>query len=196
MSKLNTFQMVRELSGWKAIAFATTLVERMAPNFALFCQVTDVEGNEQFRKTLNVIWEWLGQQRKMKVNWATHLEKVEAMTPDAADYDTYGVYPAIDAAISLSSLIMLIKDDDPQGAVVVSKLSQGSVEAFIDATSEEELDNQAIKSHPLMQWEIQFQQALLELLADSKPGNETVSTLKDMATQDGISNIGIEREGD
>ncbi|MCV2885646.1 YjaG family protein [Aestuariibacter sp. AA17] len=192
-NKLNTFQRVRELEGWAAVAFATTLVERMSPNFRLFCQACEFEGNEQFEKSLNVIWEWLSQQ-KMKVNWATHIEKVEEMTPDAADFDSYGVFPAIDAAISLTSTMYLAKQDDLQGAVVVSKLSQGSVEAFIEATSEEELSAQDIKAHPLMQWEIGFQNALLDFLSTAKRNTDSVKALREMATVDGISNIGIERE--
>ena len=189
-NKLNIFQQVRDLEGWRAVAFAATLVERMYPNYALFCQACDYEGEQQFRKTLNSIWEWLAVP-KAKINSAVHLEKIELATPDSADFDNFGVYPAIDAAISLSSILLLMMGEDEQGAVVVSKLSQGSVEAFLDATQEQQED---IKQHPLMQWEIAFQQDLLALIGSTKTNADTVKALKKMATEEGISNIGIEME--
>lgn len=191
-SKLNTFQRVRNLEGWHAVAFAATLVERMWPNYQLFGEVTDTGEPEQFRNTLNSVWEWLSVP-KAKINFSVQLEKIEDATPDANDFDGYGVFPAIDAAISMSSVLSLILGDDPQGAVVVSKLSQGCVESFVEATSEEELDSAEIKEHPLMQWEIGFQQALLDVLERVSKSKDAAAQLKGMATEDGVSNIGIER---
>ena len=189
--KLNTFQRVRELEGWKAVAFAAALLERMLPNYLLFCEVTEYEGAGQYRKTLNSIWEWVGVP-KAKINLAAQLEKVEELTPDAADYDFYGVYPALDVAISMSSTLLLMQGEDEGGAVIVSKLSQGSVEAYIDASAEQELSSQEIKQHPLMQWEVELQNELLDLLASAKRNSDTVKRLKQLATEEGVSNIGLE----
>ena len=193
MTKLNTFAQVRELKGWAAVAFAATLVQRMQPNYQLFCEVSDFEGAEQFRKSLETIWEWL-RGSKVKINFALQLDKVEEATPDANDFDHYGVYPAIDAAISLAATLSLIMGEEAQGAVMVSKLSQGCVEAFVEATAEQELDSQAIKEHPLMQWEIEFQQQLLEEVTQLSPGSKSVQHLQGLAKEEGVSNIGIEIE--
>ncbi|WP_438864584.1 YjaG family protein [Neptunicella sp.] len=190
-NKLNTFARVRELSGWQAIAFAATLVERMLPNYQLFCEASEFGDPEQYRKTLNSIWESLASP-KSKINFAAQLEKIEVAIPDAADFDVYGVYPAIDVCMSMTALILLIMDDDPQGAVVVSKLSQGSVEAFIEAATEGDVDDQQIKQHPLMQWEISFQTELLDVIAKAKPSADVFKQLKAMATEEGMSNIGID----
>ncbi|MCF2947442.1 YjaG family protein [Paraglaciecola aquimarina] len=189
--KLNIFQQVRELEGWYAVAFSATLLERMLPNYTLFCEVTEFADPAQYRKTLNSIWEWLAVP-KAKINFAAQLEKVEELVPDASDFDNYGVYPAIDVAMSMSATILLIQEQDLQGAVVVSKLSQGGVEAFIEASSEQELEPQDIKQHPLMQWEIETQQELLILLNKSPKNAETCKKLKTLATTEGMSNIGIE----
>jgi uncharacterized protein len=189
--KLSIFQQVRELEGWHAVAFAATLLERMLPNYQLFCELTEFTDASQYRNTLNSIWEWLAVP-KAKINFAVQLEKVEEAVPDAKDFDNYGVYPAIDMAMSLSATLLLIMGEDPQGAVVVSKLSQGGVEAFIEATADHAIDDAEIKQHPLMQWEISFQQELLELLGTSKPGPELSKQLKLMACEEGISNIGLE----
>ncbi len=189
--KLTIFQQVRELEGWPAVAFCATLIERMLPNYQLFCEASGYDDAEQFRKTLNSIWEYLSTP-KARINFAVQLEKVEVLIPDPADFDTYGVYPAVDVGMSMAACINLIRGDDPQGAVVVAKLSQGSVEAFIEAMAEKQTDPAAVKGHPLMQWEIEFQQALLSRLAEQKPGRELAKLLREMALEEGVSNLGIE----
>ncbi|WJG09138.1 YjaG family protein [Aliiglaciecola sp. LCG003] len=190
-TKLNTFQRVRELTGWHAVAFAATLVQRMQPNYQLFCQATEYSDAEQFRKSLESIWQWLGRSGT-KINFALQLDKVEEATPDAADFDNYGVYPAIDAAISLAATISLIMNDEPQGAVMVSKLSQGCVEAFVEAVAGESLSAEEIKQHPLMAWEVEFQTELLDALHNMSPSSDSIKLLKKLAVEEGVSNIGIE----
>lgn len=189
--KLNIFQQVRELEDWYAVAFSATLLERMLPNYVLFCEATEFADPAQYRNSLNAIWEWLAIPQA-KINFTAQLEKVEDAVPDASDFDNYGVYPAIDMAMSLSATILLIQGEDPQGAVVVSKLSQGGVEAFIEASSEEEVSDLEIKQHPLMQWEIETQQELLIFLSTCPKSAQSCKQLKQLATAEGMSNIGIE----
>lgn len=189
--KLTTFARVRQLSGWQAIAFGATLLERSLPNYQLFCELTGFADPAQYRNTLDAIWDWLANP-KARINLAVQLEKTELAIPDAADFDSYGVYPAIDVGISLASLILLMMDEDPQGAVVISKLSQGSVEAYVEATSESELSAEQVKSHPLMQWEIAFQQELLDQIDKANRNKESMRALQQMATEEGITNIGLE----
>jgi uncharacterized protein YjaG (DUF416 family) len=126
-----------------------------------------------------------------KINFAAQLEKVEEAVPDAINFDNYGVYPAIDMAMSMSATILLIQGEDPQGAVVVSKLSQGGVEAFIEANAEEEISDLDIKQHPLMQWEVETQQELLILLSKCAKNAQSCKQLKQLATAEGMSNIGL-----
>lgn len=187
--KLNTFGRVRALEGWKAVAFGAALLERMMPNYALFCDLTESGDADALRNCLNLVWETL-KSPKSKFNIAVQLEKVEVATPDTSDFDNYGVYPAIDAAIGLSALLNLIAGDDPQGAVVISKLSQGSVEAYLLAT--EEADDESVKAHPLMAFEVEVQNELLEYVDQAKYPAKAVDELKALALEAGISNIGLE----
>jgi uncharacterized protein YjaG (DUF416 family) len=163
----------------------------MLPNYVLFCEATEFADPAQYRNSLNSIWEWLAVP-KAKINFSVQLEKVEDAVPDAVDFDNYGVYPAIDMAMSLSATILLIQGEDPQGAVVVSKLSQGGVEAFIEASTEEDISDVDIKQHPLMQWEIETQQELLIFLSTCAKNTESCKQLKQLATAEGMSNIGLE----
>ncbi|MEO9944315.1 MAG: YjaG family protein [Paraglaciecola sp.] len=189
--KLNIFQQVRELEGWYAIAFSATLLERMLPNYILFCETTEFADPTQYRNSLNTVWEWLATP-KAKINFAAQLEKIEEAVPDASDFDNYGVYPAIDVAMSMSATIMLIQGEDPQGAVVVSKLSQGGVEAFIEASSDETVTPSDIKQHPLMLWEIETQKELLAMLSNCPKNAASCKKLRALATSEGMSNIGLE----
>ncbi|MDC8829949.1 YjaG family protein [Alteromonas gilva] len=187
--KLSTFAQVRALQGTDAIAFSAALLQRMEPNYRLFCELSEFADADTLGNCLALIWESLVSP-KSKINFAIQLEKVEEATPDVADFDSYGVYPALDAAIAMSSAINLILKVDPHGAVVVSKLSQGSVEAYLLATGEATDDD--VKDHPLMQFEIAIQQELLAVLDGKGPITQKVATLKSVASSEGISNIGLE----
>ena len=189
--KLTIFQDVRELNQWKAIAFGCSLIERMLPNYRLFCSATDFADSSVMENLLQILWNWV-LDPKMKINFDVQLENLEEVTPDTHLFDHYGVYPALDCAMSMAAMFNLLKKEDEQGAVVVSKLSQGSVESFIHFTSEEEPDKEEVKAHPLMQWEIATQKELLDLLRTANRSKETVSQLKTLVRQEGISNIGIE----
>ncbi|MEW9798859.1 YjaG family protein [Alteromonas sp. CYL-A6] len=188
-NKLNTFARVRALTGWQAVAFSAALLERMLPNYLLFCELTGFDDGKACRTCLDLIWESV-KAPKSKINVAVQLDKVEEATPDTAEFDNFGVYPAIDAAIALAAALNLIKGDDPQGAVVVSKLSQGSVEAYLLHTGEATDDN--VKQHPLMQFEVEVQQELLAIAEAGGARAEVASALKTAALEAGISNIGIE----
>ena len=188
-TKLSTFAQVRALEGADAIAFSAALLQRMVPNYQLFCELTEFAEPDTLTKCLDLIWESLCSP-KSKINFATQLEKVEEATPDVSDYDSFGVYPALDAAIAMSSAINLIMKVDPHGAVVVSKLSQGSVEAYLLASGEATEDD--VKVHPLMQFEIAIQQELLDAVTTKAPMTQKVSKLKTIAASEGISNIGLE----
>ena len=189
--KLGTFARVRQLETRAAVAFSAALLERMLVNYQLFCESTEFGDPTQFRNTLNCVWEWLSIP-KAKINFASQLDKIEEATPDASEFDMFGVYPAIDTAMSLQATLHLIMGDDPQGAVVVSKLSQGSVEAFIDIQAGQQQSNQAVAAHPLMQWEIALQTSLLDTLESQPVTAALCKSLKQLARQEGISNIGIE----
>ncbi len=187
-NKLNTFARVRELEGWKAVVFSAALLERMVPNYELFCTTADIDDSDVLRKCLNLIWESL-LSPKSKINFSLQLEKVEEATPDTADYDSFGVYPAIDAAIGVSACLNLILKQDLQGAVVISKLSQGSVENYLLATGEANTEN--VRTHPLMQFEIEVQTQLLDYLDSATHQKDASKDVKALALEERISNLGI-----
>lgn len=191
--KLSTFAQVRGLSKVQGVGFCATLLQRQIANFSLFCELCDWDGDAQMQKALAQLWlayDALVAKRKITTNFALLKDKVEEASPDPQAFDNFGVYPAVDCAMAMVAALSLVSGDDEQGAVAVSKLSQGSVEAVILAT-EGELDNVAIKQHPLMQREVDFQQALLDRLTQSLPAADE---LRDLALADNATNIGVSLE--
>ena len=188
MAKLTIFQQVRDLKEWQACGFALVLLERMYPNYQLFCELTEFSDAKLLRNSLNSLWEWLAIPGT-KINFEAQREKLEEATPDLDQFDSYGVYPALDFAVALDAMLNLVSGEDPQGAVVISKVSQGSVEAYIEASEGQTED---VKSHPLMAWEIAFQGELLDKLAQGKRDKLWLKTLRQFALTEGISNIGLE----
>lgn len=196
-NKLSTFQQVRDLSKKPAVAFSAALLQRMLPNYQLFCEITksldNDDGDKEFgdkelaAKLVDLIWEWLSAP-KAKINIAVQLEKLEEVTPDVENFDTFGVYPALDFCMALTATLQLISDEEPNGAVMVAKLSQGGVEAYLLALSDADLTNEEVKQDPLMQFEIETQ---LEVLAMCKNKAIDFKVLRAEMKAQAMSNIGI-----
>ncbi|MFC3094860.1 DUF416 family protein [Alteromonas sediminis] len=191
MTKLTTFAQVRELKGWHAECFCAALLSRMVPNYTLFAELTEQESPTLLSNVLSLIWERLSSP-KSKINFSLQREKVEEAAPDIAAFDMFGVYPANDACMAMVAALNLIAGDDDQGAVVVSKLSQGGVEASL--LMSENLTEEEIKTHALMQFEIEVQQALLALIKDAPPNKDTARKARELAGEAQITNIGVELE--
>ncbi|WP_268410316.1 YjaG family protein [Alteromonas sp. a30] len=193
--KLTLFQDVRELHSWRAVAFSCALLERMLPNYHLFCSATGFADSAVMDNLLQTLWSWVIDPRT-KINLTVQLEKLEEITPDTSEFEHFGVYPALDCAMSMTAVFNLLNKEDEQGAVVVSKLSQGTVENFIEFTDEDVIQAEdrsaAIKAHPLMQWEISTQQEVLDFVKTHDRNKESVRALRALVREEGMSNIGLD----
>jgi len=185
--KLNTFQQVRELPKKPALAFSAALLERMLINYQLFCELNDFGDATVARNVVNLIWEYV-KAPKSKINVGVQSENIEEITPDVANFDNFGVYPALDFCMALQAALQLVADEDVSGAVTVSKLSQGGCEAYILTTSSDELTNIEIKQHPLMQFEVEIQQLLLKM-CEQRPVD--IEGLNEFLADELVSNIGL-----
>jgi uncharacterized protein YjaG (DUF416 family) len=191
MKKLTTFARVRELDYWQAVCFSTALLSRMTPNFALFAQAISHESPELLDKVLELVKESLVSP-KSKINFALQLQKVEDAAPDIADYDLFGVFPANDACMAMIAALNLLSREDMSGAVVVSKLSQGSVEAYL--LNSGEANDETIKNHPLMMYEVNIQNDLLDILESAPKNKQTLQLCMEIALEEKMTNIGIDLE--
>ncbi|KJY78506.1 hypothetical protein TW78_02840 [Vibrio coralliilyticus] len=184
---------LEKLEPWKQITFMACLCERMYPNYAMFCDSTEFAEPRIYRDILDSIWEQL-TVKSAKVNYERQLEKLEEIIPSSEDFDFYGVYPAIDACIGLSTLLhgLLDRDDLFES---MQKISQQSVQTVaqleeaqtgLEITNDNQKDNEAVCE----EWDLQW--AIFRPLKDAQERDiELIKDLRFELREDGISNIGV-----
>ncbi|NMP16255.1 YjaG family protein [Thalassotalea sp. Y01] len=190
---------LKSLSLWQHTAFACALLERMLPNYQMFSEAADFGDINVLRNQLNLVWQRL-EQGKIKINYDAQLEKLEEVIPDVDNFDFFGVYPALDACMALGSLLQGIQENEATTIANVAMLSTGSVSYYLEILLASEfeqqdqivINQQDIDQHPLMQWEQETHQELIDLLAKSKENQQTCLHLKQLVTEQRLSNLGIE----
>ena len=193
---------LENFSSWQKTAFAAGLLERMLPNYQMFADAVAFGDATLLRNQLDLIWQRLAGH-SVKINFDAQLLKLEQQIPEPEQYDFFGVYPALDCAMALMALLQAIQDKDAEGFTEIGKLSENSVRNFVELELTEQLANDTtmanfeltdaqINAHPLMQWEIETQLALFELLKKSVENQATCTQIKALVLSEGISNLGIE----
>lgn len=190
-NKLNTFAEIRALDKTRALVLSCALIQRMLPNYLLFCEVMELEHGQAAQNLVKLFWE-VSTNRSMKLSSESQGEKLEEITPNIDDYDNLGVYAALDFCMACSAVLQLIANEEPQAAVMVSKLSQGCVERHIVVSEERELSGAALKAHPLMAFEIDTLTNLLAICKQRKLSTQDINTLRQDIIEQGISSLGIE----
>jgi uncharacterized protein YjaG (DUF416 family) len=201
-----------KLSHWHQIAFSAALLERMLPNYQMFSEAEDFGNAKVLRNQLDIIWQWLDNSHTVKINSEAQLLKLEAETPDPEAFDSFGVFPALDACMAFSALwqLMQVKPMKKQKAEEVdindiesiSRLSHNSVSYYVELLLLEEVENIAdeeltitaeqMNEHPLMQWEKDTQDELFNFLKIAAADKRTCKLAKQMSLSEGLSNLGIE----
>jgi uncharacterized protein YjaG (DUF416 family) len=191
------FQQLKELAPWQQTAFSAALAERMMPNYALFCQVTEQdERAAQLKNSLMLVWEQLAN-KESKINFEVQLEKLAELIPNDADHEMYGVYPAIDAAMAVHTAMELAMGTQAEEVTRVSRLMRQTIISFIGATEElpeddEKARRSLLNNHELMQFDRDFQDEVLEQVSAMKhPHKEKLKALRVMAHNDGVSCLGL-----
>jgi len=190
----------KNLSHWQQITFCAAILERMLPNYQLFSDGSQFGNFAILRNQLDLIWQWLDKNSKLKINIAAQLNKLELETPDPQEFDTIGVFPALDACMAMMSLLQLMqtndKDNEYEDISSVSRLSQNSVNYYVEllliddgSTDVQSLD---IEEHPLAQWENETQNELFNFLQFAAENKRSCQLAKEMVLSEGLSNLGIE----
>jgi len=191
-------QQLRDLAPWQQMPLATALSERMFLNFALFSRLMNFGDVDKMRNLLNSIWDEQ-MQRGTKVNYEVQLNHVEDNIVDLDEFDMFGAIPARDAMMALFSTLIFKLEQESDEVVAVSNLSYDTIGAYVefaeadDQMSDEELVR-LINMHDLMLDEDAFQEALLEQLAGASFKPAVVESVRELARNQGVSNIGISDE--
>ncbi|MDO6446763.1 YjaG family protein [Colwellia sp. 1_MG-2023] len=192
-----------KLTQWQKIAFCVTLIERMLPNYKAFSENSGFGNFQLIRNQLDLIWQRLDKSQKVNINYDAQLLKLEEQVPDPQAFDLFGVYPALDTSMAVMSLLQAMQDKEGEGFESISRLSQGSVNFYVElclaqeldesnSANTEEISQQLINEHPLMEWEAATQNELFDFLKNSPENKATIKALKNMVSEQGLSNLGIE----
>jgi uncharacterized protein YjaG (DUF416 family) len=201
-----------KLSHWHQIAFSAALLERMLPNYQMFSEATDFGNAKVLRNQLDIIWQWLDNSNTVKINSEAQLLKLEAETPDPEVFDSFGVFPALDACMAFSALWQLMQvkplkkqkvaEIDTDDIQSISRLSYNSVSYYVElllldeaediADQELTITAEQLDGHPLIQWEKDTQDELFNFLKFAAADKRTCKLAKQMSLSEGLSNLGIE----
>lgn len=183
-----------DLNDWQLAALCAALSERMFPNFALFARLMEFGDVQQVRRILDGVWDHLGNSGA-KMNFEVQLDNVESNMPNLDEFDMYGASPALDAVVALCSTLNTVIASDPGEVINVANMSRESVATFIEMTADDQISDEElvryINTHELMQQEDDFQAVILEILQDDISRTEALSELRELAHNDGYSNLGI-----
>lgn len=173
---------------WQQLALGAAIVTRMYPNYALFAELMALDGATTFRNILNLVWEFVGGKNQ-SIDFAKQLEKLELITPNPADYDSYGVYPGLDATVALACLLGACLRFDQSEVDSLVLLSSSTIGHYLEATEQPQENN-----HPLYVADREFIRQVVERIGSvsSAGRSELVNVLRaDLAELD-ESNIGVE----
>lgn len=175
--------------------FAIALCQRMLPNYQLFSEVCEFGDPAVLSTVLELLWQ-SQYDNKLKFNIDVHLQRLEDNTPEPADFETYGVYPALDAVVALSTLLGAIQTNIEEDITNISKLSSSTVANYIETISDVELTDEALDdyvfAHEVMEEERALQNTLLEIIAaNPNISAELVKGLRKDIIDAAVSNIGI-----
>ncbi|MDO6469381.1 YjaG family protein [Neptunomonas phycophila] len=187
---------LRSLDHSKLAAYCAALTERQFPNFILFSKLVEFGNTTQLETILDGVWQSL-VPGGAKMNFEVQLDKVEANMPDLGEYEMYGASPALDAVVSLYSTLVCILEADVDEAIAVGNVSRECVAMFIELSEGDDQmsDEQIIRlisNHDLMVQEDEFHEEVIERLMSTKTMTKAfVSDLRELARNQGFSNIGI-----
>ena len=184
---------LENLESWQHFTFMAALCERMAPNFKLFCQMNELEGESKtYQNILNLVWEYL-TVKNAKINFDNQLEKLENIIPDVNDYDNFGVVPALDACQALAEILhAIIAGETLEKAIEISLISLSTVTALLATENGRDFSEAELKENQDIQAELDVQWQIYRLLKDcEKRDIDLILDLKNEIRAEGISNIGI-----
>lgn len=183
-----------DLKDWQLAAYCAAMSERMFPNFALFSRLMEFGDTNKMRQTLDAVWDHLNNTGA-KMNFEVQLDKVEANMPNLDEFDMYGASPALDAIVSLYSTLNTVLSADAGEVLNVSNMSREAVATFIEMNADDQISDDElvrfINTHDLMQQEDDFHADIIEIVQDDLPRREALAELRELAHNDGYSNLGI-----
>jgi uncharacterized protein YjaG (DUF416 family) len=171
--------------------FAACLIQRLLPNYLLFCDAFDAGDSNVAKSIVDVVWEKIALPMT-KINMEAQLAKLEDITPNIDDYDNYGVFPANDFCVALGELLENFENFSDDMVVALSHISSEGIISFLEVQGE---DLEQLSMNELWQEEAFYQREVFNRLYDLELAQGDfkahVKSLREYSRNDGVSNIGI-----
>jgi uncharacterized protein YjaG (DUF416 family) len=186
------------LNQWQQVAYSAAIIERMLPNYKLFAEAVEFGDVKLLRNQLDLVWQWLDKNNRCKINYEAQLSKLELHIPNPEEFDSFGVFPALDVCMAIVSLFQIMQDKDSDGCLSVSRLSENSVSYYVELilaqekTDESDISQEEIAIHPLMKWELETQVELYDFIKLAPENKNSCIYAKSLVLEEGLSNLGIE----
>lgn len=140
--------------------FGLLCCERMMPNYTAFSRHTGWGDVSVLRRVLDQCWE--NFVSGTPIDWQLMKTQCERATPDSEDFQTILLSPALDAAVSIATLIELLETREVKHALTIASLARDTVDMYVQELEKmppntENIEDE-IQRHPLMQAELQSQQ--------------------------------------
>lgn len=203
MNPKKLIKSVKALTGWRETAFLLALVERNVVNAELFLSATErlnIDA-ERFHNGFDSVLDESWDHAVLRPNEERLVECLDEVIGHIIeeDIDSYGVIPCNQCLLLWELALVSSLNRDKKRAEEGSQLSINVVSGFLEFSEGDDLDENALiklfEKHELMLREMEFQQALCDLLRSTEKLNKELMTkVRGLAFDGGVSNLGISLE--
>ena len=184
------YKKIAKLSNWQQALFALVITTRMYPNFKLYCDSTHNKKNAKlFKADLELLWKYL-EDHEDHIDFTKLQEEILDITEPYEDEDPFGKIAANLACQSLLITFDSILNHNKTEAQLASDKSIETIIKYSEVLNNKKYSDDEIVELPEVQAELDFQVQLIEAL-NHKRSDQMFAMLKELADNDGYSNIGI-----
>lgn len=186
------YPMLKKMPPWRHSLFALVLATRSYSNFALWCEVKQVQGRTEFLNALKQCWNY-HYDKFNHIDLEAAFDQVEPYLPleleDYTEGDSFAFDVAVMLDVALSSVPMSSKN-----AQDASQASMASVIRLCENNyPDQELDEDSLIELEDIQNELKYQIDLMYKVMEPR-SEENIKALLQFALEPGLSNIGLENE--
>jgi len=196
MNRKKFLKSLQALSGWRETAFLLALAERALPNLLLYLESAGMAKDlPNYQALMSQTWRNLIREPEEDLIGEL-LDHVTDPVGVLEQDENYGASPSLSCLTLWEQALLSELNRERSRAQEASQISMQSVMDFIEFSEGDGLsENSLVKlfdRHDLMTREFSFQEELADMLRAAKHASpDVVSEIRELAQDDGVSNLGI-----